>query len=134
MASIATTAPTFTRTRRSQVATTLALAAGSVLLVKGLAVAVTDGAVPAAVQGPAYLVGVVLTLAASVALGATQQRWSRRVLTAAAAIGSLMWLMAVGEVLESAIALLTDLRPTQEEAPVVALGLVWLAVGLHLRR
>ena len=45
-----------------------------------------------------------------------------------------MWLMGLGEVLESVVAAITDDRPTQEEAAVVALGVVWLAVGLRLRR
>ncbi len=131
----AATTTALTRPRTARIASTLALAAGGVLLVKGLTVAVMDGGIPGSVQGPVYLLGIALAVAASIALGALQVRWPLRLLVgAAAAIGSVMWLMGLGEVLESAVATITDARPTQEEAAVVALGVVWVAVGLRLRR
>src|SRR5680860_966405 len=127
------TAPTSVRTFR--IASTLALAGGAVLLVKGLTGAIAADALPDAAFGVLYLTGIALVVAASVAVGALQRRWPLKVLVAvAAAFGSVMWLMGLGEVLEAAVAGITDSRSAQEEAPVVALGVVWLAVGLRLRR
>lgn len=133
MSVAAPTAPT--RVRPVRLASTLALAGGAVLLVKGLTGAIAADALPVAYFGTLYIAGIALVVAASVAVGALQRRWPLKVLVgAAAAVLSVMWLMGLGEVLESVVAAITEDRATQEEAAVVALGVVWLAVGLRLRR
>src|SRR5680860_1277375 len=74
------TAPTSVRTFR--IASTLALAGGAVLLVKGLTGAIAADALPDAAFGVLYLTGIALVVAASVAVGALQRRWPLKVLVA----------------------------------------------------
>lgn len=135
MSAAAAATTSATRPRTARIASALALCGGAVLVVKGLTAAIADDAVPDWAYGAVYLLGIALVVAAGVAVGALQRRWPLRIVVGAAcALGSVMWLMALGEVLEAPIALITDARPTQEEAAVVTLGVVWLAVGLRLRR
>lgn len=110
-----------------------AAAAGAVLSLKAVLVVATDDGAPGAMGG-LYLLGLLLGLVAAAGAGLRQQGVARGVAVGlGAAVLLVLWVMGLGEALESVVGAVTDDEHAPVEAPILLAGLVLLALAWRAR-
>lgn len=110
-----------------------AAAAGAVLSLKAVLVVATDDGAPGAV-GALYLLGLLLGLAAAGGAGLRQRGAARGIAVGlGAAVLLVLWVMGLGEALESVVAAVTDDEHAPVEAPILLAGLVLLGLAWRAR-
>ena len=105
-------------------------AAGACLLLKAVLIIGSDNAVGDGSMAVLYLLGLILGAVAAVGAGLRRDRVSVRVAVALAGVVVLvLWIIGLGDVLEPAIALISDAEHVQAEVPVGLAGIVLLALS-----
>lgn len=108
----------------------VAAAAGTALLFKGSLAAWRGEDTPDTAMAALYLGGILLGVVAAVGLGLRQRGLLRGLAVGGGpALLLVFWIMGLGEALEPVVALLTDVRHTQEEVPIAVAGLGLLVLA-----
>ncbi len=127
------TTPVPTTARHTWVPWVAALSGAAYVLKVSLILA-TDDRISGAPMAVLYLGGLALGLAAAVGAGLRQRGVLRSL---AVGVGSAVllvaWIMGLGEVLEPAVATVSDAVHVQEEVPIMVAGLVLLGLAWRAR-
>jgi hypothetical protein len=119
-----------------RVAPTLAIVAGSLLLLKVGLIIATGNTLPGALEGGLYLVGVFLPLAAAPGLAALilpdASKLARIGLAIAIGVAHLFFIMALSDGLGALVENFTDTKYLVDEVPVAVAGLAWVLIGTTL--
>lgn len=131
MTTLTTDAPT--TVRHSWVPWVAALAGAAYVLKVSLILA-TDDRISGAPMAVLYLGGLALGLAAAVGAGLRQRGALRGIgVGFGSAVLLVAWIMGLGEVLEPALATVSDAKHVQEEVPILVAGLVLLGLAWRAR-
>lgn len=127
-----TTAPTTAR-RHTWVPMVAALS-GAAYVFKVSLILATDNRISEGPMAVLYLGGLALGLAAAVGAGLRQRGVLRSLAVGAgSAVLLIAWIMGLGEVLEPALAAVSDAQHVQDEVPILVAGLVLLVLAWRAR-
>lgn len=133
MGAITTAVPT--RPRLWHMATAAAIVAGLALLLKVALILVTANTISPSVAGVLYLVGVALPLLAAAGLATAGSSWAKRIgIAAGVVLAHLFFIMMLSDAVGGLVEMVTARAYLVDELPVGLLGLMWLVVGVLMRK
>lgn len=131
----AVTAAVPTRPRLWRVATAAAIVAGLALLLKAALIIVTTNTLSPTVEGFLFLVGVALPLVAAAGLATASSSWAKRVgIGIGVVLAHLFFIMMLADSVGGLVDMVSTRAYLADELPLGLLGLVWLAIGLFMRK
>lgn len=121
--------------RIRQVGTAAAIAAGVLLLLKATLIMVTSDTISSTAMGGLFAAGLVLTLVAAAGIAVMQHGWVRQTATyLGVVLATLFYVTMLSDGVGAAVEVFTSEAYITDEAPIALLGVIWLGVGLVMRR